>query len=56
MTNIERAYRWYEIIDRFNAIELDTKNSFIKRFYARKYADFAVAMWRAYCEKAVYGK
>lgn len=56
MTNIERANRWNEIVCRFYDIELNPKNSLIKRFYARKYEGFAVVMCRMYCDKAVYGK
>ena len=56
MTNIERANRWNEIVCRFYDIELNPKNSPIKRFYAREYEGFAVAMCRMYCDKAVYGK
>ena len=56
MTNIERANRWNEIVRRFYDIELNPKNSLIKRFYARKYEGFAVVMCRMYCYKAVYGK
>ena len=53
MTNIERANRWNEIIKRFYEIELNPESSLIKRFYARKYESFAVAMFRMYCEKTV---
>lgn len=56
MTNIERANRWNDIIMRLYDIEFNTANSLIKRFYARKYEGFAVAMCRMYCDKAAYNK
>lgn len=52
MTNIERAYRWNDIIMRLYDIEFNTANSLIKRFYARKYEGFAAEMCRMYCDKA----
>ena len=55
MTNIERANRWDNIVNRLYIIEKTTK-SFTTQMLARHYEKFAVEMMLAYCEKAVYGK
>ena len=55
MTNIERANRWDNIVNRLYKIEKTTK-SFTTQMLARHYEKFAVEMMLTYCEKAVYGK
>ena len=56
MTNIERANRWAEIINRFYEIESNMDYSYPKRWLCRHYIGFAGDMCKMYCDKAAYGK
>ena len=50
MTNIDRAYKWYEIITRLTDIEKST-NSLKSWWLASHYIVFATEMWMMHIDK-----
>ena len=52
MTNVERADKWYEIIELFNAIYYRRTTTFEKRRLIAHYLVFATETWLMYLDKA----
>lgn len=51
MTNIERADKWYEIVERLNAIYYRQGTPFEKQLLVMHYLVFATEMWLSYWRK-----